>query len=47
VYVLTYKWILAIKYKILSVHSIDPEMLNNKEGSRENAWVSQGGGVKE
>ena len=29
-YVLTYKWIFAIKYRILVLHSTDPKNLNKK-----------------
>ena len=39
-HVLSYKWILAIKYSILMLHSPDPKKLNNKEGPREDAWIS-------
>lgn len=38
-YVLNYKWILAIKYRITK---LGPELkkLNDKEGPREDAWIS-------
>ena len=36
-YVLTYRWILAIKYKIPMLHSTDPKKLNKKEGTKEDA----------
>lgn len=32
-YVLTYKWILAIKSKAITLQSTDLERLSNKEGS--------------
>jgi hypothetical protein len=31
-YVLTYKWLLAIKYRIPMLHSTDPKKINKKEG---------------
>jgi hypothetical protein len=34
---LTYKWILAIEYRITMLQSTDPKMLSNKEGSRDDA----------
>ena len=36
-YVLTYKWILAIKYRITILQSIDPKKPNNKKGPRKDA----------
>ena len=33
-YVLTDKWILAIKYRIPMIHSTDPKKLNKKEFQR-------------
>jgi hypothetical protein len=38
-YVLTYKWILAIKYKITSLQSTYPKKSNNREGSREDGLI--------
>jgi hypothetical protein len=35
IYVLTYKWILAVKYRINMLQSIDSKKLSNKEGPRE------------
>jgi len=34
---LTYKWILAIKYRIMMLQSTDPKKLNNKEDPRKDA----------
>jgi hypothetical protein len=45
-YVLTYKWILAIKYRIPMPCSADPKKLSKKEGRTENAWISLGMGNK-
>jgi hypothetical protein len=39
-YVYTYKWILAIKYRITMLEFTYPEKLSNKEDSRE--WSTQG-----
>ena len=36
-YVLTDKWILAIKYRIPTIHSTDPNKLNRKEGPSKDA----------
>ena len=36
-YVLTYKWILVIKYRIPMLQFTDPKKLNNEEGPREDA----------
>ena len=38
--ILTYKWMLALKYRILTLQHTDPKNLNNKEGSREDALIS-------
>jgi hypothetical protein len=35
-YVLYYKWILVIKYRIIMLQSIDQKKLNNKKGSSGN-----------
>ena len=35
IYVLTYKWILAVKYRINMLQSTDSKKLSNKEGPRE------------
>ena len=37
---LTYKCILAIKYRIPMLHSTNPKKLNKKEGPSEGAWIS-------
>ena len=37
VYVLTYKWILARKYRIPMLFSTDPKKLKKKEGTDEDA----------
>jgi hypothetical protein len=34
-YVFTYKWTLAIKYRIPTLYSTDPKKLNKKEGRRD------------
>jgi hypothetical protein len=39
-YVLIYKWILAIKYRIFMVHATDPKKLNKKAGTSKDAWIS-------
>jgi hypothetical protein len=36
-YELTYKWILAIMYRITMLQSTNPKNLSNKEGSRKAA----------
>jgi hypothetical protein len=36
-HVLTYKWILAIKYRIPMLHYTDPKKLNKKEDTSEEA----------
>jgi hypothetical protein len=36
-YLLTYKWILAIKYRIPMLYSTDPNKLSNKKDEREDA----------
>ena len=36
-YVLTYKWILVIKYKIERLQPTNPKMLSNKEAPRQDA----------
>jgi hypothetical protein len=36
-YVLTYQWILVIKYRITMLQSTDPKRLSNKEGPRGDA----------
>ena len=36
---LTYKCILAIKYRIPMLHSTDPKKLNKKEGPSADAWI--------
>jgi hypothetical protein len=36
-YVLTYKWILPIKYRITMLCSTNPKKLNKKEGLNQNA----------
>ena len=36
-YILSYKWILVIKYMIPMIHSMDPKMLNKKEGPSKDA----------
>ena len=33
-------WILVIKYRIYVLKSTDPKRINNKEGPREDVWVS-------
>jgi hypothetical protein len=38
-YILTYKWILAIKYRITMLYSIDPKIPNNKKDPREDARI--------
>ena len=35
--IITYKWILAIKYRITMLQSTEPKKLNNKDGSKEDA----------
>ena len=44
-YVLTDKWILAIKYRI-PIHPTDPNMLNKKEGPNKDAWITFSRGNK-
>jgi len=39
-YVLKYKWILAINYRMPLLPSTNPKKLNNKEGPREDARIS-------
>jgi hypothetical protein len=39
-YILTCKWILVIKYRITMLQSIDSKKPNNKEGPREDSWIS-------
>jgi hypothetical protein len=39
-YVLSYKWILAIKYRIPMLHSTDLKKLNKKESTNDDAWIS-------
>ena len=36
-YVLTYKWMLAIKYRITMLQSTDPKKLSSQEGPKEDA----------
>ena len=38
-YVLTYKWILVIKYRITMLQSTDPKKPNTKEGPRKSGWI--------
>ena len=38
-YVLTYRWILTIKYKITTLESANPKNPNNKEGPRADGWI--------
>ena len=43
-YILTNKWVLAVK--IIMLQSTDPERLIHKEGSREDALISLGRGIR-
>jgi hypothetical protein len=45
-YVLTYKMILSIKYKIPMLHSTDPKNTNNKEGPRKTVKTLSKGEIK-
>jgi hypothetical protein len=39
-YILTDKWILAIKYKIPMIYPTDPKTLNKREGPSKDAWIT-------
>jgi len=39
-YVLIYKWILAIKYRVTILYSTYPKKVSNKEGPKEDALIS-------
>ena len=40
IYVLTYKLILAIRYRISMLYFTDPKNVNNKEGPNKNVQIS-------
>jgi hypothetical protein len=46
-YVLTYKWALAIKYRTRMLQSTDPKKINNKEGLKEDCESHSEGETKE
>jgi len=45
--VLTSKWVLATKYRMPMLHSIDPKKLNKKEGPSKKLDSHLEGGIRE